>query len=164
SLLRGHSGIRPLVIERAALLLNGGFVPRVPRSGSLGASGDLAPSAHAFLPLLGEGWVIDPGGKALAGRDALDELGVDPLELEAKEGLALINGTHFMAGVGALMTVRVRALLDTIDVVAAITVDALRGALEAFDPRVHDLRAIAGQTASAANIRAALAGSQRHGT
>lgn len=169
SLLRGHSGIRPLVLERAALLLNGGYVPCVPRSGSLGASGDLAPSAHAFLPLLGEGRVTGPGdpdgaAAAMPAAAALEELGVEPLELEAKEGLALINGTHFMAAVGALTAVRVRALLDTIDLVAAITVDALRGALEAFDPRVHELRAIDGQTASAANIRAALAGSQRHGT
>jgi histidine ammonia-lyase len=165
SLLRGHSGIRPLVLERAALLLNDGFVPCVPRSGSLGASGDLAPSAHAFLPLLGEGRVVGPGGgEALPAADALAQLGVEPLELEAKEGLALINGTHFMAAVGALVSVRVRALLDTIDLVAAITVDALRGAVAAFDPRVHELRAIDGQTASAANIRAALAGSERHGT
>jgi histidine ammonia-lyase len=165
SLLRGHSGIRPLVLERAALLLNEGFVPCVPRSGSLGASGDLAPSAHAFLPLLGEGRVVGPeGGAAVPGADALAALGVEPLELEAKEGLALINGTHFMAAVGALTTVRVRALLDTIDLVAAVSVDALRGALAAFDPRVHELRAIDGQTASAANIRAALVGSERHGT
>src|SRR4051794_9353037 len=168
SLLRGHSGIRPLVLERAALLLNGGLVPCVPRSGSLGASGDLAPSAHAFLPLLGEGRVTGPGdtggAAAIPAAAALEQLGVEPLELEAKEGLALINGTHFMAAIGALAAVRVRALLDTIDLVAAITVDALRGALEAFDERVHDLRAIDGQTASAANIRAALAGSQRHGT
>jgi histidine ammonia-lyase len=169
SLLRGHSGIRPLVLERAALLLNEGFVPCVPRSGSLGASGDLAPSAHAFLPLLGEGRVRGPGGPAsgapaMPAAAALAQLGVEPLELEAKEGLALINGTHFMAAVGALASVRVRALLDTIDLVAAITVDALRGALDAFDPRVHELRAIDGQTASAANIRAALAGSERHGT
>jgi histidine ammonia-lyase len=100
----------------------------------------------------------------MPGATALEHLGVEPLELEAKEGLALINGTHFMAAVGALTSVRVRALLDTIDLVAAITIDALRGALAAFDPRVHELRAIDGQTASAANIRAALAGSERHGT
>jgi histidine ammonia-lyase len=166
SLLRGHSGIRPLVLERAALLLNSGYVPCVPRSGSLGASGDLAPSAHAFLPLLGEGRVTGPSDRdrAMPAAAALEQMGVEPLALEAKEGLALINGTHFMAAVGALTSVRVRALLDTIDLVAAITVDALRGALEAFDPRVHELRAIDGQTASAANIRAALEGSQRHGT
>jgi histidine ammonia-lyase len=94
----------------------------------------------------------------------LGQLGLEPLELEAKEGLALINGTHFMAGVGALMAVRVRALLDTIDLVAAITVDALRGAVAAFDARVHELRSIGGQVTSAGNIRASLAGSTRHDT
>jgi histidine ammonia-lyase len=164
SLLRGHSGIRPLVLERAALMLNQGFVPCVPRSGSLGASGDLAPSAHAFLPLLGEGRVVGPEGAPISASEMLGRLGLEPLELEAKEGLALINGTHFMAGVGALMTVRVRALLDTIDLVAAITVDALRGAVAAFDARVHELRSIGGQVTSAGNIRASLAGSTRHDT
>jgi histidine ammonia-lyase len=163
SLLRGHSGIRPLVLERVALLLNSGYVPCVPRSGSLGASGDLAPSAHAFLPLVGEGRVAGPDGGAMPGADMLAALGVEPLELEAKEGLALINGTHFMAAIGALMTVRVRALLDTIDLVAATTIDALRSPAAAFDPRVHALRGIGGQIASAANIRAALAGSLRAG-
>src|SRR3954452_14690807 len=84
SLLRGHSGIRPLVLERAALLLNGGFVPCVPRSGSLGASGDLAPSAHAFLPLLGEGVVRGRDSAVMPAAKALEQLGVEPLELEAK--------------------------------------------------------------------------------
>jgi histidine ammonia-lyase len=163
SLLRGHSGIRPLVLERVALMLNAGFVPCVPRSGSLGASGDLAPSAHAFLPLLGEGRVRAPDGELVAAAEMLAQLGVEPLELESKEGLALINGTHFMAAIGALTTVRVRALLDTIDVVAAATVDALHGIESAFDARVHELRDIAGQSTSAANIRAALAGSTRTG-
>jgi len=163
SLLRGHSGVRPVVLERPALMLNRGYVPCVPQSGSLGASGDLAPSAHAFLPLLGEGHVIGPDGRQMPGAAALSALGVHPLELEAKEGLALINGTHFMAAIGALMTVRVRALLGTIDVVAATTIDALRGVRVAFDARVHELRAIGGQIASAANIRASLAGSMRGG-
>src|SRR5436305_4229530 len=95
-LLLGHSGVRPLVIERIVALLNAGYVPRVPQTGSLGASGDLAPSAHAFLPLLGEGTVFDPQGRLMDGREALRRLGTTPLELESKEGLALINGTHFM--------------------------------------------------------------------
>jgi len=131
-LLLGHSGVRPIVLERVAELLNGGYVPCVPRTGSLGASGDLAPSAHAFLPLLGEGTVRDRDGTAVAGAEALRSLGSEPLELESKEGLALINGTHFMSAVGALVAVRVRRLLDTIDLVTAATIDALRGALPAF--------------------------------
>lgn len=160
-LLRGHSGIRPLVLERIAVLLNADLVAPVPRTGSLGASGDLAPSAHAFLPLVGEGTVEDARGRLLRAGEALAELGLEPLELAAKEGLALINGTHFMSGIGALVLLRARDLLDTIDLVAAATVDALRGALPAFDPRVHALRGLDGQTRSAANIAAALAGSAR---
>jgi histidine ammonia-lyase len=160
-LLLGHSGVRPVVVERIAALLNSGFVPRVPRTGSLGASGDLAPSAHAFLPLLGEGHLYAPGGEAVTGAQALATLGLDALELESKEGLALINGTHFMSAIGALVAVRVGALLEAIDLVTAATIEALRGALPAFDPRVHRLRPLSGQSASAANIYAALRGSSR---
>jgi histidine ammonia-lyase len=162
-LLLGHSGVRPRVLERVAELLNGGFVPLVPRTGSLGASGDLAPSAHAFLPLLGEGEVLDRDGATVSGAEALARLGLAPLELESKEGLALINGTHFMSAIGALVAERVATLLDTVDVVTAATVDALRGAMPAFDPRVHRLRPLGGQPASAANIVAALHGSERVG-
>ncbi len=160
-LLLGHSGVRSLVIERIAELLNAGYVPRVPRTGSLGASGDLAPSAHAFLPLLGEGEAFDPTGRLVSGAEVVRGLDGEALELDSKEGLALINGTHFMSAIGALVTVRVAALLDTVDLVAAATVDALRGALAAFDPRVHRLRPIEGQRISAANIAAALHGSAR---
>jgi histidine ammonia-lyase len=160
-LLLGHSGVRPLVIERVAQLLNEGLVPVVPRTGSLGASGDLAPSAHAFLPLLGEGHVRDRAGALMTGAEALAALGVPPLALESKEGLALINGTHFMSAIGALVAVRVGQLLGAVDAVTAATVDALRGALPAFDARVHRLRPLAGQSASAANIRTALHGSTR---
>ena len=160
-LMLGHSGVRPAVIERVAALLNGGYIPRVPRTGSLGASGDLAPSAHAFLPLLGEGHAYDPRGELVTGAGALAALGLEPLELESKEGLALINGTHFMSAIGALLTVRVGRLLDAVDLVAAATIDALRGAPAAFDARVHRLRPLAGQQESAANISAALHGSAR---
>jgi histidine ammonia-lyase len=160
-LLIGHSGVRPIVLERVAGLLNGGYVPVVPRTGSLGASGDLAPSAHAFLPLLGEGHVRDPAGVVVSGAQALAALGVEPLALESKEGLALINGTHFMSAIGALVAARMAPLLDAADVVTAATVDALRGALPAFDERVHRLRPLGGQPASAARIRAALQGSTR---
>jgi histidine ammonia-lyase len=160
-LLLGHSGVRPVVVERVVALLNAGYVPSVPRTGSLGASGDLAPSAHAFLPLLGEGHIYEPGGELLPGAEALRRLGLAPLELESKEGLALINGTHFMSAIGALVSVRMARLLDAIDAVAASTIDALRGALPAFDPRVHRLRPLGGQSTSAANIVAALGGSSR---
>jgi histidine ammonia-lyase len=160
-LLLGHSGIRPLVLEHLAVLLNAGFVPRVPRTGSLGASGDLAPSAHAFLPLLGEGQAFAPDGELLSGAEALAAAGLEPLELESKEGLALINGTHFMSAIGALLSVRVGSLLNAVDLVTAATLEALRGALPAFDPRVHRLRPLRGQATSAANINRALSGSTR---
>jgi histidine ammonia-lyase len=160
-LLRGCSGVRAEILEQVVALLNAGFVPVVPRTGSLGASGDLAPSAHAFLPLLGEGQVSSADGESISGSAALAAAGLKPMALQSKEGLALINGTHFMGAIGALLLVRMQRLLDTIDVVAAATVDALRGALPAFEERVHRLRPLAGQAASAANIRAALAGSER---
>ncbi len=160
-LLLGHSGVRPLVIERIAEFLNAGYVPRVPQTGSLGASGDLAPSAHAFLTLLGEGQTYAPSGELVSGAEALRALGMAPLELESKEGLALINGTHFMSAIGGLLVVAVGELLDAADLAAAATVDALRGALPAFEPRVHRLRPLAGQQRSAANIAACLRGSER---
>jgi histidine ammonia-lyase len=160
-LLLGHSGIRSSVIHGAVELLNAGYTPRVPRAGSLGASGDLSPSAHAFLPLIGEGQVFDPMGRLISGSEALRILGLEPIELEAKEGLALVNGTHFMAGIGALLAVRVGGLLDIVDLVAGATVDALRGSLTAFDERVHRMRPLAGQALSATNIRDAVEGSSR---
>jgi histidine ammonia-lyase len=160
-LLLGHSGVRPVVVERVAGLLNADLVPVVPRTGSLGASGDLAPSAHAFLPLIGEGQVTDGAGATMSGREALAALGAEPLTLRAKEALALVNGTHFMSGIGALAGTRAGHLLDTADAIAAASLEALGGTLAPFDERVHRLRPIEGQSASAANVRAAVAGSER---
>jgi len=161
SLLQGHSGVRPELIERVAALLNSGWVPCVPSSGSLGASGDLAPSAHAFLVLVGEGRCLDPEGTERSGAEALAALGLEPLDLQAKEALALINGTHFMAAIGALCSVRAARLLAVADLAAAVTIDALRGATPAFEARVHELRPVPGQILSAGHIRAALAQSSR---
>jgi histidine ammonia-lyase len=160
-LARAHSGVRPLVLETIGALVNAGFVPCVPSIGSLGASGDLAPSAHAFLPLIGEGEVVDRAGARMPAAEALSRLGIEPLVLEAKEGLALINGTNFMTAIGALLVVRVRALLDAADAAAAVSIDALSGSSPALDPRVHALRPLAGQATSAANLRAMVAGSER---
>ncbi|MBS1890385.1 MAG: histidine ammonia-lyase [Actinobacteria bacterium] len=160
-LLQGHSGIRRVVLERTVEMLNAGHCPVVPRTGSLGASGDLAPSAHAFLPLLGEGEVLDADGVELSGAEALARLGREPLALDVKEGLALINGTHFMAAIGVLILFEARELLDAVDATTAVSIDALRGATPAFDPRVHELRPIAGQAAVAAHMLAMLEGSER---
>jgi histidine ammonia-lyase len=160
-LLRAHSGVRPVVLSRVADFLNAELTPVVPRCGSLGASGDLAPSAHAFLPLIGEGEVRAPDGRHLTGAEALSTLGLSPLELEAKEALALINGTHFMAGIGALLITRVARLLDSADATAALCLDALGGALPACEERVHRLRPLPGQLQSAANVSHFVRGSAR---
>lgn len=162
-LMRGHSGIRPLVLERTAAILNAGLVAVVPRTGSLGASGDLAPSAHAFLPLVGEGILERADGEAVPAADALADAGIDPIELAPKEALALVNGTHFMAAIGALLAVRGARLLDSADAAAALSLEALRGAPEAFAERVHGLRPLPGQRRSAAVVRALVEGSERVG-
>ena len=159
-LLRGHSGVRPVVLEHLAALLNEDVVPCVPRTGSLGASGDLAPSAHASLVLVGEGEATDAAGRRLDGAAALAAAGLEPLVLEPKEGLALINGTHFMAGLGALATVASERLVDAADAIAALSIEALHGATPAFDADVHALRPLPGQVRTAERLRAMLAGSR----
>jgi histidine ammonia-lyase len=163
-LLRARSGVRPVVVERLGQLLNAGLVPVVPRTGSLGASGDLAPSAHAFLVAVGEGEAVGPDGRRLPGDEALRRAGIAPLELAPKEALALVNGTHFMAAVGSLLAVRCRRLLDTADGIAALSLEALRGEPAAFDPAVHALRPVPGQARSAAVVLAVTRGSERLGT
>ena len=163
-LLRARSGVRPLVAERVGQLLNAGIVPVVPRTGSLGASGDLAPSAHAFLVLVGEGQAIEQDGGYHSGADVLRDAHVEPIELAPKEALALVNGTHFMAAIGSLLTVRCERLADTADGIAALSLEALRGEPAAFDPAVHALRPVPGQARSAAIVRALTDGSERLGT
>jgi histidine ammonia-lyase len=163
-LLLAHSGIRPEVLERIAVFLNEGLTPAVPMTGSVGASGDLAPSAHAFLPLLGEGdFLADDGGTRPAA-EVLRQLGLEPLELRPKEALALINGTQFMAGIGSLALMRSRRLADSADAAAALTIEALRGVSAAFHPRIHALRGLDGQGRSARIIHALIEGSERVGS
>ena len=151
-LLRAHSGIRSAVLQRIAHILNSGFVPIVPRSGSLGASGDLAPSAHAFLPLIGDGELLDSSGRRVTGAQVLAELEIAPLTLSYKEGLSLLNGTHFMAGIAAIVAARVEVLLDTADATAAMSTEALLSATSPFDPRVQRLRGGEGQSRTAMNL------------
>jgi len=160
-MLRGHSGVRPVLVERMASLLNSGLVPFVPSRGSLGASGDLAPSAHAYLPLIGEGSFLGRNGQLRPAPDLLQSHGLEPLQLAPKEAISILNGTHFMAGLGALLVGRVARLLDAADAIAAMTIDGLRGASPAFDARIHALRPIAGQARSAAILRSLLNGSRR---
>ncbi len=154
----GHSGVRPAVAERLVEFLNDDLLPVVPEQGSLGASGDLAPLAHLTLPLIGEGDVRYHGELMQAGA-ALERAGLEPLELEPKEGLSLINGTQGMLSIGVLAAHRARSLAKAADVAAAMTIEAILGTDRPFDERIHDLRPHPGQSASAANLRALLHGS-----
>jgi histidine ammonia-lyase len=159
SLCRGCSGVRPVLIERMLAMLNAGVTPIVPEVGSVGASGDLAPLAHLALVLLGEGEAAI-GGRVLPGGEALEEAGLEPLQLAAKEGLALINGTHLMAARGALLCIDFDRLMDAALLGAAMSLDACRGTAGPFDARVYDARHQAGPSAAASQLRELLAGSE----
>ncbi|HYG64092.1 MAG TPA: histidine ammonia-lyase [Thermoanaerobaculia bacterium] len=158
TLARGHSGVRPEVVEALLTLLNQDVLPVVPSRGSVGASGDLAPLAHLALPLLGRGRVR-AGGVEMTAEDGLRRAGLAPMELQAKEGLALINGTQAMAALLALAVLEARRLVRAADLIGALTTDALRGTDAAFDPRIHALRPHPGQRASAANLWRLMQGS-----
>lgn len=158
TLARGHSGVRPVIIESLLALLNAEVLPLVPSRGSVGASGDLAPLAHLALPLLGRG-VLRARGELLPAAEGLHQAGLAPLVLEAKEGLALINGTQAMTSLLAHSVLDCRRLVRIADLVAALSTDALRGTDAAFDPRLHALRPHPGQGASAANIWRLMQGS-----
>jgi histidine ammonia-lyase len=155
----GRSGVRPLLVERMAELLNRDLVPAVPEQGSLGASGDLAPLAHLALPLLGRGAVLGPEGRPVPAGDAMAAAGLAPMALEAKEGLALVNGTQGMLAVGVLAALRAERRLREADVAAAMAIEAALGTDRPFDERLHRLRPHPGQAASAGNLRRLLAGS-----
>ncbi len=156
---QGSSGVRPEVAERLVDLLNHDLCPCVPEKGSLGASGDLAQSAHVGLVLMGEGRVLRDGATQ-DGAEALRAASLEPLELQAKDALSILNGTHFMAGAAALLLEDARRLVLTADVVAALSLEALRGTRTAFDSRIHAARPHPGQLASAARIWAMTAGSE----
>jgi histidine ammonia-lyase len=160
TLARGHSGVRPEVIEALLALLNHDVLPVVPSRGSVGASGDLAPLAHLALPLLGHGILrAGSGGAPVSAEEGLRRAGLAPLELQAKEGLALINGTQAMTSLLALAALEARRLVKVADLAGALSADALRGSDCAFDPRIHALRPYPGQQASAANLWRLLQGS-----
>ncbi len=154
----GNSGVREEIVQRMVEMLNRDLIPAVPEQGSLGASGDLAPLANLALPLIGGGLLLSGDGTVPAG-PALAAAGLEPIALEAKEGLALVNGTQGMLAVGVLAWERAARLAATVDVVAAMTVEAALGSDRAFDERLQVLRPHPGQVASAANLRRLLAGS-----
>jgi histidine ammonia-lyase len=156
TLCAGYSGVRPELVEAIVALLGSGLVPWVPEHGSLGASGDLAPLAHATACLLGEGSVVGENGAAVAAADALRARGLAAVSLGVKEGLALINGTDAMAATLALAVYDLSALLTAADCTCAMSVEALLGTGRAFDADVVALRPSHGQRDSAANLRALL--------
>ncbi|MFM2105393.1 MAG: Histidine ammonia-lyase [Chloroflexota bacterium] len=163
----GRSGCRPLLVDRICELLDAGISPVVPEQGSVGASGDLAPLAHLALPLIGRGEVTVRGRRLPAG-EALAAAGIAPLRLEAKEGLALLNGTQMMAAVGSLLLADAERLARTASVVGAMSVEALLGTDVAFAAAYHETRPHPGQLQVAAELRHLLRGSTlqsgHHGT
>jgi histidine ammonia-lyase len=160
SLAKGYSGVRAILIDTICEMLNRGVTPMVPSQGSVGASGDLAPLAHLALALIGEGECLDDKGARIPSASALRAAQVKPLVLEAKEAVSLINGTQGMLAVGILALLAAETLVNTADVVGAMTCDALRGTDVAFDERIHKARPPPGQLKTAANLRKMLEGSQ----
>jgi histidine ammonia-lyase len=187
-LAKGLSGCRPALVELLAAFLNSGVTPVIPEKGSVGASGDLAPLAHLALVVIGEGEAFfHPGdeglslppqkaelaswgpqslgtpvhpGERLPGGEALRRAGLQPLRLEAKEGLALLNGTQAMTAVGALAVERARRLVRLADLAGAMSLEALRGTPTAFDARIHRARPHGGQVAAAAHLERLMANSE----
>ena len=157
----GRTGVRPVVAETYAAILNAGITPRVLEFGSLGCSGDLAPLSHCALVLMGEGRAFGPDGIEAPVAQLLKEAGIEPVELREKEGLALINGTDGMLGMLILALADADQLLDQADLVAAMSVEGQLGTDQVFRPELHEnLRPHPGQTISAANMFAALEGSE----
>ncbi len=159
SLARGKSGARPELVDALAALLNARITPLVPELGSVGASGDLAPLAHVAEVLLGEGLAFHEG-KQITGAEALQRAGLVPVVLGAKEGLALLNGTHLMAGEAALIAQDARRVLDAALAATALSIDACRATDSFLDPRVYDARNHPGPARVAARIREMLRASE----
>jgi histidine ammonia-lyase len=159
ALLKGYSGIRPVVIERLLELFNKDIIPVVPQQGSLGASGDLAPLSHLVLPLVGEGEVFYHG-KRMPAAEVLFLEGVQPLTLEAKEGLALINGTQAMTAMGVVGYLEAENLAYHSELIASMTMEGLRGITDAFAEEIHVARGYQQQVDTAARIRGYLSDSK----
>jgi histidine ammonia-lyase len=155
----GHSGVRPVVIELLIGLLNERIHPIIPERGSVGASGDLAPLSHLALVLIGEG-EAHYRGERLAGDVALARAGLTPVRLEAKEGLALNNGTQVQTGIGALALLAAERAVETAEVAGAMSLEGLRGTPDAFDAAIQRLRPHPGQALTAARLRGLLRDSE----
>ena len=155
----GYSGCRPVLIETLLAMLDRGVTPVIPEKGSVGASGDLAPLAHLALTVIGEGEAFYEGGR-MSSAEALRRAGIEPVQLEAKEGIALLNGTQAMAAVGGLALYRAERVARLADVAGAMALEALKGTPVAFDERIHAARPHPGQIEVAAHLRELLRDSQ----
>ncbi len=158
ALSRGFSGVRLSTLETLAEMLNKGVHPIIPEKGSLGASGDLAPLSHMVLTMIGEG-KAEFCGEVLPSKEAMEKAGINTIELAAKEGLALINGTQVMTAIGCLAVYDAKNLAKTADIAAAMTCEAQLGIKKAFDNKVHDVRGHEGQKNTAKNLLTLLEGS-----
>jgi histidine ammonia-lyase len=158
AIVHGNSGVRPILVDRLVEIYNKGIAPVIPRQGSVGASGDLAPLAHMALVLLGKGEVFHRG-RRMPAAEGLAKAGIKPLGLKPKEGLALINGTQIMTALAAKTLVGAYRAARTADVAAAMTVEALKGTDTPFDARISAIRPHAGQKIAARNMRRLLSGS-----
>lgn len=158
-LVRGHSGVSPELVEKLVRLFNAGFVPEIPQQGSVGASGDLAPLAEMAATYMGYGhaWI---GGKRKSAKAALKAVGEEPLVLQAKEGLALINGTEIMKAIGVATCLGAQNLSKAADSIASLTLEALFGSLKPFDERLADLKGHAGHRRTSQNFQRLLKSSE----
>jgi len=159
SLSYGHSGVQLRTVERLIDFFNEGVLPVVYQQGSLGASGDLAPLAHMCLPLLGLG-EVEMDGRVVPAAEALAAKGWEPVQLQSKEGLALLNGTQFMSAYGVWSLIQARRLSRCADRIGAVSLEAFDGRIEPFDPAVHEVRAHRGQIETARVFRELLKGSE----
>jgi histidine ammonia-lyase len=160
TLTSGYSGIRLHTLELLINLLNKGVHPIIPRKGSVGASGDLAPLSHMALVLIGEG-EAEYKGVIQSGEQALKKAGLSPIQLEQKEGIALINGTQITTAIAVLALAEAQALIGSAEIAAALSIEALEGVLDAFDERIHKVRPHPGQIQTAKNLTALLNGSSQ---
>lgn len=158
ALAKGFSGIRLSTVETLLEMLNRGVHPVIPEKGSVGSSGDLCPLAHMVMPMIGEGEAVYRG-RTMAGAKAMEAAGIPVIKLKAKEGLALINGTCAMMGVASLAVHDAAVLLKTADIAGCLTADSLEAIVDAYDPRVQEIRPHSGQIDVAANFRKILEGS-----
>ena len=160
SLARGHSGVRPEIVDALLALCNAGLLPRIPSKGSVGASGDLAPLAHLACVLIGEGEVTTPQGEVIGGGEALKRIGIAPFVLGPKEGLALLNGTQVSTALALAGLFGAEDVFAAGIMAGALSLEAIQGSIKPFDARIHTARGQPGQIAVAAAMRAVLDGSE----